>query len=90
MDTQTVRVRGRLSAEGCQEQVERAQAEQRAHDQVEALHLLSGVEDRADAYGIFPVMHLKKTLTLHLLSLARRAEEPTIAAMVNLIRTVWS
>ncbi|MGE4422064.1 MAG: LysR substrate-binding domain-containing protein [Pseudodesulfovibrio sp.] len=48
------------------------------------------VADVADAYGIFPVMNLKKTLTLHLLSLARRAEEPTIAAMVTLIRKVWS
>ena len=48
------------------------------------------VEDVADAYGIFPVMNLEQTLTLHLLTLARRTEEPMIAAMVNLIRKVWS
>jgi DNA-binding transcriptional LysR family regulator len=46
------------------------------------------VADVAGGYGIFPVMNLEKTLTLRLLSLARRAEEPTIAAMVNLIRKV--
>ncbi|OIQ52285.1 Hydrogen peroxide-inducible gene activator [Pseudodesulfovibrio hydrargyri] len=48
------------------------------------------VEDVSDAYGIFSVMNLEKKLTLHLLSLERRADEPMIAAMVSLIREVWS
>nr|WP_286181850.1 LysR substrate-binding domain-containing protein [Desulfovibrio sp. Huiquan2017] len=43
-----------------------------------------------DAYGIFLVRNLEKTLTLHLLSLECRAEEPMIMTMVNLTRKVWA
>lgn len=47
------------------------------------------VEDVASANGIFPVMNLEHKLSLNLLLLAQRAEEPLIATMVNLIKEVW-
>lgn len=47
------------------------------------------VEDIAAGYGIFPVLRLEKKLALYLLSLARRADEPMIVTMQNLIGKVW-
>lgn len=47
------------------------------------------VEDVASRYGIFSVMSLERKLVLYLLSLARRADDPRIVTMVNLIRKIW-
>lgn len=47
------------------------------------------VDNVAGGDGIFSVMHLERKLILYLLSLERRADDPMIVTVENLIKRIW-
>lgn len=47
------------------------------------------VQEVGNVYGVFPVLPLEGSLTLHLLCLARRRDERGIAAMLKVVLNIW-